>query len=70
MKSLFRILTLGCLVALGSFAVTGCNSKSAAPDKMSTDKMSDDKMGGDKMGGGKMADDKMDGDKMGEEKMK
>ena len=65
MKSLFRIITLGCLVALGSFAVTGCNSKSTAPDKMSTDKMSDDKMGGDKMGG-----DKMGGDKMGEEKMK
>ena len=60
MKSLFPILALGCLVALGSFAVTGCNSKSAAPDKMPTDKMSDNKM----------ADDKMGGDKMGEEKMK
>ena len=65
MKSLFPILALGCLVALGSFAVTGCNSKSATPDKMSTQKMDGDKMGGDKMNGGKMAD-----DKMGEEKMK
>jgi len=64
MKSLVQVLTLGCIVALGSFAVTGCSSKSAAPDKMSTDNMSSDKMGEHKMGMDKMGNDKMTDGKM------
>jgi len=59
MKSLFPILAVGCLVALGSLAVAGCNSESATPDKMSTEQMDGDKMGGDKMGGDKMGEEKM-----------
>ena len=39
MKSFFRIVALGALVALGSFAITGCNSHSATSDKMGADKM-------------------------------
>ena len=70
MKSVFQVLVLGCLVAVASFAITGCNSKSAVQDKMATDKMSGDKMSGDKMSGDKMSGDKMSGDKMSDEKVK
>lgn len=64
MNSFVRVLALGCVVVLGSLAVTGCSSKSAAPDKMSADKMDDGKMGMDKMAGDKMANDKMADEKM------
>ena len=71
MKTFFSAVVLGCAFALAASALTGCNSNSGTPDKMSDnkagmeDKMMNDKMSGDKMGADKMGADKMGTDKAG-----
>jgi hypothetical protein len=80
MKSVVRILAFSCLVAVGSWTLTGCGTSNATKDKMGmADRMGDEKMGGQKMGmdassdkmmePAKMGDGKMAGGKMDDEKM-
>ena len=70
MKTFFSAVVLGCAVALAATGLSGCNSHSGTPDKMTDnktgmeDKMMNDKMAGDKMGADKMGADKMGADKM------
>jgi hypothetical protein len=69
MKSLFSAVVLGSAVALAASALSGCNSHSGTPDKMTDNKAGmEDKMMNDKMSGDKMTGDKMGADKMGTDK--
>jgi len=80
MNAVVKTLACFCLVAIGSWTLTGCGTSSATKDKMgmSDGKMGEQKMGMEgsnkmmepaKMGDGKMSAGKMDDDKMGDAKM-
>jgi pentapeptide MXKDX repeat protein len=69
MKTFFSTVVLGCAFALAASGLSGCNSHSGTPDKMTDNKAGmEDKMTGDKMTGDKMTGDKMSADKMGTDK--
>ena len=75
MNTVVKTLACFCLVAIGSWTLTGCGTSNATKDKMgmSDGKMSEQKMGMEgsnkmmepaKMGDGKMSGNKMDDEKM------